>query len=86
MELRNLDPENFQTIEGLRRRYEDALEDILRSGMEERVFAVPDTKIATLGLIAMLTGVNTWYRSGGRLSLDEVEQIYWDMARKAVAR
>ena len=85
MELRNLAPENFQTIEGLRGQYEDALEDILRAGVAEGVFAVPDTKIATLGLIAMLTGVNTWYRSGGRLSLDEVERIYWDMTRRAVA-
>jgi len=29
MELRNLTEENFKTIENLRRRYEDALEDIL---------------------------------------------------------
>jgi hypothetical protein len=28
--------------------------------------------------------VNTWFREGGRLSLDEVEQVYWDMVRKAV--
>jgi hypothetical protein len=27
----------------------------------------------------------TWYRTGGRLSLQEVETIYWDMVRKAVA-
>ena len=39
---------------------------------------------ATLAVIAMLTGVNTWYRAGGRLSLDEVQQIYWDMVRRAV--
>ena len=44
-----------------------------------------DTKVATLAVIAMLTGVNTWFREGGRLSLPEVEQIYWDMVRKTVA-
>jgi hypothetical protein len=32
----------------------------------------------------MLNGVMTWYRAGGRLSLDEVEQVYWDMVRRAV--
>lgn len=85
MELRNLDAENFKAIEALRRAYENQLESILRRGVETGDFAVPDTKIATLGLIAMLTGVNTWYRSGGRLSLAEVEEIYWDMVRKAVA-
>jgi len=84
MELRNLTPQNFARIERLRKAYEDALEDILRAGQAEGVFAVPDTKLATMALIAMLTGVNTWFREGGRLSRDTVEAIYWDMARKAV--
>jgi hypothetical protein len=34
----------------------------------------------------MLNGVTTWYRRGGRLSLDEVEAVYWNMVRKAVSR
>ncbi len=85
MELRNLSDENFAVIEGLRKRYEDVLEGILREGQQAGVFAVPDTKLAMMALIAMLTGVNTWYREGGRLSRDKVEEIYWDMARKAVA-
>jgi AcrR family transcriptional regulator len=85
MELRNLSPDNFAVIEGLRRRYEDALEAILRRGVATGQFAVADPKIATLAVIAMLTGVSTWYRAGGRLSLDQVETIYWDMVRKSVA-
>ena len=84
MELRNLTPANFAAIEDLRRRYERELETILRSGHDQGVFHVPDTKITTLAIIAMLTGVNTWYRSGGRLSRAEVQTIYWDMVRKAV--
>ena len=84
MELRNLTPENFATIEDLRGRYEAELEAILSRGRAAGVFNVPDTKITTLAIIAMLTGVNTWYRSGGRLSQEEVATIYWDMVRKAV--
>ncbi len=85
MELRNLEPGNFAVIERLRRDYEDRLEAILRAGRAEGVFDVPDTKLATLGIIAMLTGVTTWYRPGGRLSADQVAGLYWDMVRKAVA-
>ncbi|KPU84126.1 TetR family transcriptional regulator [Marinosulfonomonas sp. PRT-SC04] len=84
MELRNLSDENFAVIEELRKRYEDGLEDILRQGQQAGVLNVPDTKLAMMALIAMLTGVNTWYREGGRLSRDRVEAIYWDMTRKAV--
>ena len=86
MELRNLTPDNFSAIEDLRRQYEDTLESILRKGVASKEFNVPDPKITTLAVIAMLTGVGTWYHSGGRLSLDQVEAIYWDMVRKAVVK
>ena len=85
MELRNLEPENFAVIEGLRRDYEDRLEAVLRAGQRAGVFDVPDTKLATLALIAMLTGVTTWFREGGRLDRERVAEIYWDMVRKAVS-
>jgi len=84
MELRNLDPANFAVIEALRRDYENRLEAILSDGQQSGVFDIPDTKLASMALIAMLTGVNTWYREGGRLSRDKVQAIYWDMARKSV--
>ncbi len=84
MELRNLTPENFARIEAMRRRYEDALEAILRAGVASGAFRVPDTKLATLALIAMLTGVTTWYREGGRLTRADVAAIYADMACKSV--
>jgi len=84
MELRNLTPENFAAVEALRKAYEQRLEDILIAGKSAGVFNVPDTKIATLAVIAMLTGVNTWFREGGRLTLDQVQDIYSDMAARAV--
>ncbi len=85
MELRNLSPDNFAIIERLRRAYENQLEEILRAGMKARVFDMCEPRITAMALIAMLTGVNTWYSPVGRLSLAEVEEIYWGMVRKAVA-
>ncbi|MCV6586359.1 MAG: TetR/AcrR family transcriptional regulator [Marinibacterium sp.] len=84
MELRNLSPENFAAIETLRRRYEDHLEGILSQGVRAGAFQLADARITTMAVIAMLTGVNTWYRPGGRLSADEVATIYWDMVRRSV--
>lgn len=84
MELRNLGPANFAVIEALRKAYETELERILQAGQATGALTVPDTKLATMAIIAMLTGVNTWYREGGRLSRATVETIYWDMVRKAV--
>lgn len=83
MELRNLEPGNFARIEAMRRAYEAELEAILAAGQAEGSLHVPDTRLAAMAIIAMLTGVNTWFREGGRLSLERVEDIYCDMVRKA---
>ena len=84
MELRNLTEENFVTIEALRREYERHLETLLTRGVDAGAFAVVDPRIAAMAIIAMLNGVNTWYREGGRLSLPQVQELYWDMVRKSV--
>lgn len=84
MELRNLTPENFARIADLRGQYEAALETILRDGVSSGAMRIPDPKLTTLALIAMLTGVTNWYREGGRLGRQKIGDIYWDLARGAV--
>lgn len=84
MELRNLEPANFAVIEQLRRDYEERWQAVLAEGAAAGKFAVPEPKITAMALIAMLTGVNTWFRPGGRLSLGEVEALYWQMVQQAV--
>jgi AcrR family transcriptional regulator len=84
MELRNLEPDNFEALGSMRRKYENELESILKQGQDEGLFDVDDTKLTTLALIAMLNGVSSWYKPDGRLSLTRVEAIYSDMAGKAV--
>ena len=84
MELRNLSDENFAVIEEMRHRYEDGLEGILRDGVAAGVFQIADTRVTTMALIALLTGLNDWYRADGRLPIEQIETIYWDMVRGAV--
>ncbi len=84
MELRNLTDENFAAIEALRRQYEGELEAILRAGQEAGELDLSDIRLSSMAIIAMLTGVNTWYREGGRLSREAVADRYWDMVKGAV--
>ncbi|THH35701.1 TetR/AcrR family transcriptional regulator [Aliishimia ponticola] len=84
MELRSLTDENFARVEALRRAYEARLEDVLVAGVEAGAFKITDVRITARALIAMLNGVNTWFRESGPRRLDEVQDIYWDMARGAV--
>lgn len=85
MELRNLSPENFARIEAMRRGYENRLEAILQAGVASGEFEIADLRVATLGLIALLTGITNWYRPDGRLSVAQVEALYWDLVRKSVS-
>lgn len=85
MELRNLSDENFKRIEALRKRYESKLETILACGEADGVFEISDRAVTTLSIIAQLTGTTNWYRSDGRLSIEEVANIYSDLIRKSVA-
>ena len=79
MELRNLEPENHSQIMRLRQQYERILRGILRDGLASNTFEIDDVPVTAMGIISMMTGVNTWFRYGGRLSVEEIESIYVNM-------
>ena len=85
MELRNLDAANFALLEGQRQAYETRLRMILEAGQADGSMRMADARVATRAIIAMLTGITTWFRDSGGLSLAEVEEIYWEMVRRLVA-
>lgn len=84
MELRSLEQPNFHRVERMRGAYEAELETIIARGAETGDFHAPEPKIAAMALIAMITGVTNWYRQGGRLSPQAIEDLYVDMARRTL--
>lgn len=76
MELRSLLGSHRKKIAGLRKKYEDRLRLILEQGNHDGTWAVRDPRVTSYAIIAMLTGVCTWYRPRGRLSPDEIVEIY----------
>lgn len=84
MELRSLTAENAAEIVALRKAYEAALRAILARGAETGQFAIADPTVTAMALIAMLTGVTTWRKPGGRLSPDEIGDIYAALCLRAV--
>jgi AcrR family transcriptional regulator len=83
-ELRSLSDEHRAAIIAQRDRYEQRLRAILREGEAAGVFAPGDPRVAAYALIAMLSGVCTWYRAGGRLSVAQLVRQYTRMAFGAV--
>ena len=71
-ELRSLEPRNYEAIVALRGAYEQRLAQILAEGVSEGAFEVVDIQVATFGILALLTGLCTWYRPGGRLTREAI--------------
>jgi AcrR family transcriptional regulator len=71
-ELRSLEPRNYEAIVALRGAYEQRLAAILADGVEQGAFEVGDIQVATFAIIALLTGLCSWYRPGGRLTREAI--------------
>lgn len=84
MELRSLSAADRRRVVALRRRYEDILTEILRAGVEAGAFRVPDPRIAAFAVLAMLTGVGTWFNDGGRLGKRELIEQYTQLVLQCV--
>jgi AcrR family transcriptional regulator len=78
-EIRALEEEQRGTILALRDQYERLLQGLLEEGMEQGVFRRVDRKVASYALIAMCTEVATWFRPDGRLSVQQVIDLYTQM-------
>ena len=84
-ELRSLEPANREVITDLRQAYEQEVIGIIERGIAQRVFSVADARVAAYGILAMLTGVCTWFRPNGTRSAEEVITIYSDMVINSIA-
>lgn len=84
MELRNLEASPYSEVMKLRQRYERVLRGILREGVASGDFHADDVPVTAMAIISMMTGVNTWYRYGGRLSAEEIETIYVNLILSVV--
>jgi len=78
-EIRALEGENRTRIISLRDRYEYLLQELLRDGMERGVFRQSDVKVSSYAILAMCTEVATCFRPNGRLSVQQVIDIYTQM-------
>jgi AcrR family transcriptional regulator len=78
-EIRALEGENRAAILAMRDAYEAMLQGLLREGMEQGILRQFDVKVASYALIAMCTEVATWFRPDGRLSVQQVIDMYTRM-------
>lgn len=75
-ELRGLTADHYQAIVTFRDEYELLFQDLIRQGAEGGVFADGDVKILSYAILTLCTAGASWYKPGGRLTVDEIADIY----------
>lgn len=75
-ELRHLDDDRRARVTAHRRRYQDAIRDVVAAGIDDGTFTVDDPDLATLALLDAVNGINDWFRPGGRLDIAELADWY----------
>jgi AcrR family transcriptional regulator len=79
-EEKHLSPEALAEINVLRREFDHLLSDLLLEGTATGEFEIQDHSLAALALGGMISWAYTWYRPGGRLTLEETAARMADLA------
>jgi AcrR family transcriptional regulator len=83
-ELRSLSRGQRTRIVGLRHEYEQVFQNELEDGIRQGKFLPVDVQITSYGILAMTTWVSAWYSSRGRLSLEEIAEIYTALVLRGI--
>lgn len=79
-EEKNLSPESVAEVNALRRQFDHLLSGLLIEGVATGEFEIQDHSLAALALGGMISWAYTWYRPGGRLTLEETAARMADLA------
>jgi AcrR family transcriptional regulator len=85
-ELRGLTARNFKEVIQMRDDYEKKIQRVLEVGVAEGIFADSDIKVISYAILSMCTAVCTWFSRSGRLTKEEVADIYSVFILKALAK
>jgi AcrR family transcriptional regulator len=83
-ELGALAPEHYTEIVALRRQSEDAIRSIIKEGVTEGVFDVPEVSGTTLAVLSLCIDVARWFNPEGRRTPDEGGALYADLVLRMV--
>ena len=83
-EIRALEGKNRGFILAMRDRYEALLQSLLLEGIEQGILRRTDVKVSSYAIIAMCTEVAKWFRPAGRLSVQQVIDIYSQMVTEGL--
>lgn len=72
-------------ITGKRGEYVRKVQDVIEEAASDGVAELLDSRLQAYSIIALGTDVATWYHAGGRLTLDEIVDIYSKIALRSLS-
>lgn len=75
-EERELDEQQRELITMRKRKYDAAIEEVYRKGVQEGVFRDMPPHIVVSGIMGMCNWLYTWFREGGAYTTSEVAECY----------
>jgi AcrR family transcriptional regulator len=81
-DVAELSDEARQEARRLRRQYEAYWIKILHEGVAAGVFSIEDETLTRFFVLSGLNGMTHWYRAGGRLTCDEIADIYANLIER----
>lgn len=83
-QLHALAPQHLEEVLGVRDAYESLMKDVLTAGRDQSGWVIIDVPVLAFALATMCTAVGVWFRENGRLSAEDVADIYVGIALAAV--
>ncbi|AKD05276.1 TetR/AcrR family transcriptional regulator [Pontibacter korlensis] len=84
-EWRHLSEPMHGTYLALRDKYEARFREIIRTGIDDGEFAVPDEKFAALTILSSLNWIHTWYKPEGKMTPSEIAENLSEMLLNGLA-
>jgi TetR/AcrR family transcriptional regulator, cholesterol catabolism regulator len=87
-ERRSLRGARFEAVRLLRREFEVAFTDLIKSGVEDGQFAnsAEESRVIALGLLGMVSWTYQWLRGDGLQSREDVARVFSDMVLQGLVR
>lgn len=81
-EISSLDRPARDKVVSLRSGYENKWRQLIQEGLDSGEFSIPSPRVAVYAILEMGIGVAQWYRPDGTLTLDQIAELYADMATR----
>jgi AcrR family transcriptional regulator len=75
-ELSQLEPQSYEEVQEVRRRYQHAVQAVIQEGIASKDFAVADAQLASLEVLGLINSISDWFHGDGRVTIEQVADEY----------